>query len=436
MFSFAVRVIACGLCASLGSYGWQSDSDYDSKQRIQKIRDLGGRGSEAIPTIAQYLGDRNRDIRVEAVKAIVKIDGEASLNPLTKALQDNDQEVQIRATDGLVNYYLPGYVARGALSGPVTRGFRQVKGFFSKRNDEVIGQEKEVREEVGQSLGKVINGGSSKESRANAALAAGILRARPAVPALTQALHAKENELIFESLVALQKIHDPSAGPAVSFLARDFDDRIQITALETIGVLRSLDSAPDVRAALSGSRNQKTRRAALECLAMLGLPGDRKIFQGYLIDRDVELRASALEGLGRIREPEDNPVLERAYNEQNADWRIHIAAAFGLVSEGRSDIKEFSPLRYLFEGLGTKARANTAQAYLIEVARREDVRSELVKLLPDASKDQKLGLCSVFAETKSQDIVPALTTLTKDIDPDVAFAATRALRIVQTRRSS
>ena len=79
------------------------------------------------------------------------------------------------------------------------------------------------------------------DSRANAARAAGILRARPALPALVDALRSKNSELIFECLVALQKIDDPSAGPSVSFLAHDLDNRVQATALETIGVLHSCE---------------------------------------------------------------------------------------------------------------------------------------------------------------------------------------------------
>ncbi len=196
--------------------------------------------------------------------------------------------------------------------------------------------------------------------KTNAARAAGILRARPAVPALTGALRHKDSALILECLVALQKIKDPAAGTALGGPARDLDERVKITALETIGKLRSLDGAPDVRASLSNARNMKVRRAALEALAMLGISGDRSTFQQYTADSDAELRASALEGLGRIREPEDYPLLERAYNEQNADPRVHLAAAFALAEQGKVDTSEYSPLPYLFDNLALKSRSDAA----------------------------------------------------------------------------
>lgn len=429
------RLAACVVFAAVAAFG-QSDSGSTVNQRILTIRNLGKRDYTVIPTIAQYLKDPNRDIRIEAVKAIVGIDTPHSLDALIEATHDNDPEIQIRATDGIVNAYMPGYVAKAGLTGSLTRGVRQMKSFFSSRNDQAVDLDVNVRPEVAQALADEIRGGASLDARANAALAAGILRARPAVPALVQASHSTDSELIFECLVALQKIHDPSAGPGIGFLVHDLDEKIQATALETIGVLRSLQSAPDVRSALSNAHSMRIRRAALETLAMLAIPGDRAIFQRYAKNSDAELRAAALEGLGRIREPEDYPMLEAAYNEQNADWRVHLAAAFALADEGKVDTSEFSPLPYLVESLNTKGRAYVANAYLVELARREDVRASLAKLLPETTKEQKIALCSIFGSSHAEDAIPVLNGLAKDLDPDVAFAASRALRIIQTRRPS
>ncbi len=348
MLLHSLRAIACVFCLISVLAFAQSENGFNANQRIFRIRDLGKKNSQAIPSLAQYLSDPNRDIRIEAVKAIVKIETEASLDPLIKATPDNDPEVQIRATDGIVNFYVPGYVANG-LTGPFTRGVRQVKSFFSSRDNQIIDPDVVVRSDVAEALGDVIRGGASIDSRANAARAAGILRARPAVPARVDSLHSKNSEVIFECLVALQKIDDASAGPNVPSL-RETWTIDSIHRARNHGVLHSSSSAPDIRSVLRDARNVRIRRAALECLAMLGF---RMIgnFQQYVTDRDAALRASALEGLGRIREPEDTPALERAYNEKNADPKVHLAAAFALVSEGKVDASVFSPLPYLVENL-------------------------------------------------------------------------------------
>jgi HEAT repeat protein len=430
-----LRATTCALSLALAVFA-QSEEGYNSSQRIQRIRELAKRDANAIPALAAYLSDSNRDIRVEAVKAIVKLDTEASLGPLVKAVHDNDSEVQIRATDGIINYYLPGYVAKGGLTGYLTRGVRQVKTFFSSRNDQVIDPDVAIRADVASALGDLVAAAVNVDARSNAARAAGILRDRAAVQALCDALHSKDDQVLFESLVALQKIHDPAAGPRVVFLTHDLDDRIQATALETVGVLHSSDSAQDVRSALSHARNDRIRRAALEALAMLAIPGDRPTFEQYVNDRNPDLRASALEGLGRIRDPEDTPALDQAFNEKDADWRVHTAAAFALVDEGKVDTGDFSPLGYLVENLDVKGRSSVPEAYLSELAKRDDVRKALFPLVARATRDQKVALCSVFAASESEDVVPVLNSLSKDIDPEVSIAAARGLRILQARKAS
>jgi HEAT repeat protein len=432
---YSIRAVVCALYVA-GALWAQSESGYNTNQRIQRIRELAKKDSNAIAALAGYLKDGDASIRIEAVKAIVKLDTERSLEPLAQATHDQDSEVEIRATDGIVNYYLPGYVVKGGLTGPFTRGMRQVKAFFSSRNDQVIDPDVTVRPDVAQALADEIGAATSVDARANAARAAGILRDRAAVHALIQALHSKDNETLFESLVALQKIDDPSAAEGVLFLTHDLDDRIQAAALETVGVLHDVDGAADVRSALSRARSDRVRRAALEALAMLGVPADRPVFQQYAADQDADLRAAALEGLGRLREPEDHPLLDQAYNEKNADWKVHLAAAFALVDEGKLDTGEFSPLAYLVEELEVSGRSRTAQAYLSELAKRAEVRRALIPLVGQASKDQKLGLCAVFSASHSEDVIPVLNTLSKDIDPEVSMAAARSLRIIQARGAS
>src|SRR6202030_3846020 len=98
--------------------------------------------------------------------------------------------------------------------------------------------------------------------------------------------HSKDDSVMFESLVAVQKIRDPAAASGIAFLLRDLEERIQIAALETTGILRNKEAAPDVRDALEHARTLKVRRAALTTLAMLGDPADHPTFVRYLNDKD------------------------------------------------------------------------------------------------------------------------------------------------------
>ena len=136
-----------------------------------------------------------------------------------------------------------------------------------------------------------------------------------------------------------------------------------------------------MRYALEHARNLKIRSAALSALAMLAIPEDRTIFRQYVVNGDPDLRAAALEGLGGVREPEDMPTLQTSFDEANADWRVHLAAAFALVNEGNVSTEEFAPLLYLVENLDSHGREDAADAYLKELIHHEDVRQNIVKTI-------------------------------------------------------
>ncbi|MCL5742418.1 MAG: HEAT repeat domain-containing protein, partial [Acidobacteria bacterium] len=166
------------------------------KQRAKAAKELGKQGSQAIPELRKMLSDPVADVRIEAVKAIVEIGTQHSIDALIQATMDNDPEVQIRATDGLVNFYVPGYVQTG-FTASLKRAGSSIKGRFTDTNDAIIDPYIEVRPEVIAALGKVVSGGSSMEARANAARAVGILRGRAAIPDLVQALRSKDGTLIY-----------------------------------------------------------------------------------------------------------------------------------------------------------------------------------------------------------------------------------------------
>ena len=68
--------------------------------RPKDVREMAKAGATAIPKLADYLKNSDRDVRLEAVKQINEIGTARSLDPLIAATQDADPEIQIRATDG------------------------------------------------------------------------------------------------------------------------------------------------------------------------------------------------------------------------------------------------------------------------------------------------------------------------------------------------
>ncbi len=408
-------------------------ADNDVKQRVKDVKELGKGGSDSIPRVEPFLKDPETAVRLEAVKALIQIGTQRSLDPLIAATRDNDPEIQARAVEGLVNFYVPGYIKNG-VTGPFQRAGSAIKSKFSDTNDQVIDAYLQVRPDVIQAIGRVVSGGASLDARASAARAVGILRGRAAVPDLVQALQSKDSRLIYESLIALQKIRDPSAGPDVRFLLRDLDERVKIAAIDTAGILQDRGAINDLRDILDRSRSAKVKRAALTALALIADPSSHALFKAYLNNKDENLRTAAAEGLGRVRDDADGATIEKAYNAEEKG-APRLADAFALVRYGSTDMTEFGALRYLVNQLNSAGGRDAAIAYLTEASHDKDVRRALYPELQSASatKAEKTGLAQVLSVSGDRDTLPYLKTLSQDPDPEVAQAGLRASRNLNAR---
>src|SRR5579875_177851 len=399
--------------------------------RPKDVLEIAKAGSNAIPKLQDLLKNPDIDVRLEAVKQITEIGTQRSLDPLILATQDNDPEMQIRATDGLVNFYLPGYVKTG-LGSSLSRVGTGIKGHFTDTNDQVIDPYITVRPEVIAALGKLARGGSDLNVRANAARAIGILRGKAAVPDLLAAIRSKDTDVIYESLIALQKIRDDSAVGQLNFLVRDLNPKVQTAAMETLGILRDQQALPDIVDALKRARDARVRRSALAAIAMLPAESSRPLYAQYLQDKDDKMRTAAAEGYARLKNPADRPVIEKAWQDEGKT-PVRLALAFALVSLGNLQRSEFSPLQYLINSLNQAAWRDVAFAYLVEAARDANVRAALFPALEGGTKDEKISLARVLARSGGPESVPYLQKLTNDTDGDVAQEGVRALRNLQAR---
>jgi HEAT repeat protein len=402
-----------------------------SAQTPKDVRAVAKQGQIAIPKVAEYLSSANVDTRIESVKQLIALGGKDTVDPLIRATKDADPEMQIRATDGLVNYYLPGYVRQG-LGSSVVRAGASLKAKFNDSNDQIIDTFVLVRPEVITALGQLARGGSSMDSRANACRAIGILRGRAALPDLVDALRSKDNNVMYESLVAMQKIRDPEAGPKITYLLRDLDDRVQSTAIDTAGVLLSTDALPSLRGIVANPRNSKTERSAMAAIAMMPEMQDRDLFLRQLGAKDERLRAASAEGLARIGNKTDEPALEKSWQDEEK-MTPRLAAAFGLVMDGKLELAEDSPFRYLINTLNSAASHEIAYAYLVETARHKPVLDALYPLIDSGTRDEKIYLARVLAASGDQNSVPVLDKVSRDPDKDVAQEGLRALRSLRAR---
>ncbi len=292
----------------------------------------------------------------------------------------------------------------------------------------------QARPEVIVALGHIASGGASLEARANAARAVGILRGRQALPDLVMAVHSKDSDLIYEALVAIEKIRDPSAGPDIAFLLHDLKEKVQATAIEATGLLANRAAINELRDVLDRSRNMKVKRAALTAMAQMPDPQLHSVYVTYLNHKDDGLREAAAEGLGRLKDPGDSALLDRSFNNENKT-EPRLSAAFALVNLGQGGMGEFDPLRYLVNDLNSSAYRGVSRAYLTELARDPAVRQALYPALKEAgvTKDEKTGLAEVLAASGAPDAEAPLEALSQDTDADVSEAGLRAVKNLRAR---
>lgn len=402
----------------------------DSKQKIKAARDLyKSSGASAIPQLQGYLKDGDPAVRREAARLIVEAGSPASLDALLEATKDADPEVQQRAIIGLVNVYLPGYANRGNIFGRTGRG---IKGAFTDTNDAVVERYVVVRPEVEQAMSRLIKDGTTLDVKAAAARGAGVLRSRQSVPALLEAVKTKESSLLYESLVALQKIGDPSAAPGIAFLLQDLNERVQVAAIETTGLLRNKSALPGLREALTRAKTEKVRAAALSAISMLPDPASRSLYETYLTDKDDDTRASAAEGFARLINPADRDKLKAAF-EAETKMKPRLAMAFGAVMSGERTTTEQAPLTYLVNTLNSSSWHGVAFAYLEEAARQKDIRTALTTNLSQRTRAEKTEIAAILARSGDQDTAAVLDALSRDPDTAVAMAGAKALRNLRAR---
>lgn len=397
------------------------------KRRAEAAEELGDqRDAQSLPLLRPLLKDPEREVRAAAVAAIVSIGTQHSLEPLLEAVRDSEPSIQILAVDGLVNFYYPGYVQTGWTAALKKFG-TSLKGRFTETNTLVIDSYITVSPEVIQGIGRVAVGGSSMESRALAARALGILRARAAVPQLIEALRSKDTNVLLESLRALEKIGDRAVGPQFAFLLRDLSEQVQIAAIDATGQLQNREATPVLRDLVKTGRKAPVRRAALVALAKLPEPEGIPIFLSYVNNRDKYLRAAAAEGLGRSGDSSHVERLKRAFQDERSD-SPRLSMAFALVNLG-----ELSYLPYLLDALNSTFHRGEARPFLIELARQPSVLTKLYDPLKNGSNDQKKNLAQVIAVSGGADSLLHLEALTHDANEEVAQEAIRAAKSLKSR---
>lgn len=398
----------------------------DPKVRARTARDLGKSGDPSvIPALKAALTDSDVGVRREVVIALASIHSAAALEPLAGASRDSDPGVQTLAIRSMVGYYT-GQSPETGFTGFMKKSYTHVKSVFVT-DDTRVDPGVEVDPVVLAALENAVRSARTFQVQREAAKGLGILMAKQAVPDLVKSAHSNDEDLARESLNALQKIKDTSAGPKLIDLLDSPRDNVKRDACVTVGLLRAHDAIAKLQLVFQNNPDRKTKEKALEGLAYLGDPVSEPIFVKAVWSQNKSFRISAAEGLGRVGDKKVVPDLQKA-EALEKDGEARLAMEFALTALGKDDY-----VSSVIQELGTKLHGDTAQTYLIELSRNPQFLPKLYPYLVNQDATIRRKLATVLVYTGDSTSLAPLEQLSHDSNTDVASAALRALRATRAR---
>ena len=398
----------------------------DAATRAKAARELGkAQDVSGLPALAAAVADQSDRVRREVVLALAQMHQPEVLDALIKATQDSNEEIGVLALESLVGYYT-GNVPTAGFSGFLKKNWQRARGHFNPDTTR-IDPGVYVDPKVIGSLDATLKSTRSIRASCEAAKGLGILTARSTVPDLVATAHSSDETLALESLNALSKIQDRSAGPPLVNLLDSPNKEIKRQASVTVGILRTAQAAPKLQSIYENASDPKTEEMAMQGLAYLGDKASVPVYSKALGSIDKDVRTAAAEGLARARDPELLPDLEKAFAvEKDAEARL--ALEFAMTALGKPGY-----LNDLLNQLASRTHWGVAQPYLIELARIPGFLPKLYPYFQSSNAEVRKRLCTVLMFGGDQTSLDQLDRLSHDPNSDVAAQALQAKNGLRAR---
>ncbi|HEY9851081.1 MAG TPA: HEAT repeat domain-containing protein [Leptolyngbyaceae cyanobacterium] len=252
---------------------------------------------EAITELGKALKNEEQDVRCWAVWALAEIGSDAAVCKLLYALYHPDYEVRWRAITGLGRIF----------EKPSSKDDREVLNHLLKT---VKDEDYYVR------------------SRAIAAI--GKLRAKVAVPILSQALYDPEFSVRYRAAEALEKIGDSEAVSALMQALQHDDSDVRSSVIYSLAQVNSQLGIDSLLKALRDPES-KVRAKAAEVLGKFKSNEVINALLEALLDEDFYVRWRAASALGEIGSEQAINGLVEALKDKNPCVRGAAASALGQI---------------------------------------------------------------------------------------------------------
>lgn len=409
-----ILVLAMAQSPSLDSF-----SPRERSEAVESLAVLGNR--DAIPSlVVAYDNEPRRDIRTEIVAALGRIRDASAIPGLTNALlTDFQRDVRLQAIHSLLRLYIPIADERGFFS-LITSS---VTGIFSEDERPQVAANVTVDGRVKEALVRVLREDSDWELRREAVYALGSLGAVDQLPALIEEIegprHREDWEVRLAMVKAMGQFRDERAGPVLTRLIRDEDERVANESILAVGLIGYRTAYPTLSSLFRSSFDDDVREQVLQSIALMREPDAQSLFVPLLESSEDKERELAAEGLARL-DYDASGFAGRMEEEDDANVRL--AMAFALVRSGQTSF-----MQMLVDALDTR-RSTQAEVYLYELGRFEGQIVQIYPHLRNPDSDIRERLLGVLGRIGNPAARPYIEPLTDDRDNDVAGAAVAALR--------
>ena len=188
--------------------------------------------------------------------------------------------------------------------------------------------------------------------------------------------------------------------------------------METLGAMRYERAVQGLTDLFQHFKSGALAEAAFDAIAHIGHPYSSPLLSSHLTSKSATIRGIAMEGLGRTGDRTKANEIEIALKSERNE-AVQLAGAFAAV------LLTNAPIEPIGDVLTTARLHDQAQAYLIELAPGRT--QAFSRYAQDPDEHVRTDVADILGLGGDPAALPMLEPLAKDVNPQVAAAAVRAI---------
>jgi HEAT repeat protein len=353
----------------------------EPKARRAALKALASRGPEALDPLSLLVGDPERDIRIDAIEAILAIYVEPPARERVSSAEDAFGWTRYRTTPWPVSPAL-------------------LKNLVLGLSDDW------------------------PSVRKNAAYGLGIVLTPPVdarvAEELMYSLADPDASVRLAAARSLGRLRAASAGDQLIGRIVDTDLPVRLASMQALGEIREARALDALQQQLEYYRGGIAGRTALDALARIAHKSTAPLFAQEKFSKSDEHRRSAYEGIARIGGiPAADAVAMEQLLTAERDESVAAAMAFALAAGGRPFLER------VVMALADRDTANQVMDYVVELGLAQP--AALVPYLKHTDPILRERVATAMGFVGGADAEAALSNLTSDGDPAVRRAVEASL---------